>query len=62
VLMVDCRWQRSELVAYGFAPELIDRVAERVRRNHYKRRMPIIAKLSARTMDRDFRYARDWGT
>ena len=33
-----------------------------IRRNHYKRRMPVIAKLSHRTMDRDFRYARDWGT
>lgn len=62
VLMVDCRWQRDELVAHGFAPALVDRVAEMVRRSHYKRRMPVIAKLSQRTMDRDFRYARDWGT
>jgi NAD+ synthase len=37
-------------------------VATMIRRNHYKRRMPVIAKLSHRTMDRDFRYARDWGT
>jgi len=62
VLMVDCRWQRSELTAFGFAPQFVDRVAELIRRNHYKRRMPVIAKLSQRTMDRDFRYARDWGT
>jgi len=62
VLMVDRRWRRGELIDYGFAPEFIDRVAELVRRNHYKRRMPVIAKLSQRTMDRDFRYARDWGT
>ena len=62
VLMVDRRWRRAELIEYGFAPEFIDRVATLVRRNHYKRRMPVIAKLSHRTMDRDFRYARDWGT
>jgi len=62
VLMVDHRWRRSELVAHGFAPDFLDRVATLVRRNHYKRRMPVIAKLSQRTMDRDFRYARDWGT
>ena len=62
VLMVDCRWQRSELVAHGFDPQFVSRVAELIRRNHYKRRMPVIAKLSQRTMDRDFRYARDWGT
>lgn len=62
VLLVDRRWRRAELIQYGFAPEFIDRVATLVRRNHYKRRMPVIAKLSQRTMDRDFRYARDWGT
>jgi NAD+ synthase len=62
VLMVDQRWRPSELIRAGFDPKFIDRVATMVRRNHYKRRMPVIAKLSARTMDRDFRYARDWGT
>ncbi len=62
VLMVDRRWRRAELIEHGFAAEFIDRVATLVRRNHYKRRMPVIAKLSQRTMDRDFRYARDWGT
>ena len=62
VLMVDRRWQRCELLRAGFAPEFVDRVATMIRRNHYKRRMPVIAKLSYRTMDRDFRYARDWGT
>jgi len=62
VLMVDCRWRRRELVEFGFAQQFVDRVAEMIRRNHYKRRMPVIAKLSPRTLDRDFRYARDWGT
>jgi len=61
-LMVDRRWRRAELIRAGFAPEFVDRVATLIRRNHYKRRMPIIAKLSHRTVDRDFRYARDWGT
>jgi len=62
VLLVDRRWRRSELIRAGFPTEFVDRVATIVRRNHYKRRMPVIAKLSHRTMDRDFRYARDWGT
>ena len=55
-LLVDRRWQVRELVAAGFDSEFVQRVTERVRRNHYKRRLPIIAKLSSRTMDRDFRY------
>jgi NAD+ synthase len=62
VLLVDHRWRRAELIRHGFAAEFVDRVAATIRRNHYKRRMPVIAKLSQRTMDRDFRYARDWGT
>jgi NAD+ synthase len=62
VLMVDRRWRRAELIRAGFTAEFVDRVATLIRRNHYKRRMPVIAKLSYRTMDRDFRYARDWGT
>ena len=62
VLLVDRRWRRAELLRAGFAAEFVNRVATLIRRNHYKRRMPVIAKLSLRTMDRDFRYARDWGT
>jgi NAD+ synthase len=61
-LMVDRRWHPAQLVAAGFAEAFVDRVVRMVRRNHYKRRLPIIAKLSHRTVDRDFRYARDWGT
>jgi len=61
-LMVDRRWQKAELIQAGFDPQFVERVTELIRRNHYKRRLPVIAKLSHRTMDRDFRYARDWGT
>lgn len=62
VRFIDHRWTFDELERSGFAPEFVRRVTELVRRNHYKRRLPVIAKLSQRTMDRDFRYARDWGT
>lgn len=45
VLMVDRRLRRAELLRAGFATELIDRVSTLIRRNRYKRRMPVIAKL-----------------
>jgi len=61
-LLVDCRWQAPELLEAGFDAAFVRQMTERVRRNHYKRRMPVIAKLSSRTVDRDFRYSRDWGT
>jgi NAD+ synthase len=59
--MVDERRTRDELRALGFDDEFIDLVVRRLRDNQYKRRLPLIAKLSARTIDRDFRYPRDWG-
>lgn len=61
-LLVDRRWQAAELINAGFDRTFVEQALQRVRRNHYKRRLPIIAKLSTRTVDRDFRYARDWGT
>ncbi|RJO66179.1 MAG: NAD+ synthase [Myxococcales bacterium] len=60
--MVDHRRSKAELLAMGFAPEFIARVAHLVRASQFKRRLPVIAKVSERTIDRDFNYARDWGT
>lgn len=60
--MVDERRTRAELRALGFEDAFIDDVSTRMRGSQYKRRPPIIAKLSARTVDREFRYPRDWGT
>ncbi len=62
VLLVDRRWQPAQLVQAGFDVEFVERVLRMIRRNQYKRRLPVIAKLTHRTMDRDFRYPRDWGT
>jgi NAD+ synthase len=60
-LMVDERYSTAELEAAGFARPFIKRVSDMVRGSQFKRRLPIIAKVSQRTIDRDFRYARDWG-
>jgi NAD+ synthase len=60
-LMIDERWEDEELAAAGFATAFVQRVRGMVQRSQFKRRLPVIAKVSARTIDRDFRYARDWG-
>ena len=59
--MVDLRYSREELLRHGFAPDFIDLIYSKVKNSHFKRRLPIIAKVSQRTIDRDFRYSRDWG-
>jgi NAD+ synthase len=46
----------------GFDAAFVQVVMERVRKNHFKRIMPPIAKLSDRTVGYDFLYLRDWGT
>jgi len=60
--LVDERYTPEEVVAQGFPEEVVRAVVERMRRNHYKRIMPPIAKLSHRTVGYDFLYLRDWGT
>ncbi len=60
--MIDERRSDTELGKRGYAASFIEEVRERVRKNQYKRRMPLIAKLSHRTVNIDFRYVRDWGS
>jgi NAD+ synthase len=60
--MVDERARVDDLIADGFDPAFVTRIAKMVQTSHYKRRLPLIAKLSYRTIGRDFLYARDWGT
>jgi len=59
--VVDHRYSMAELKQLGFDEAFVDAILRRIRDNQYKRRLPVIAKLSSRTIDRDFRYPRDWG-
>lgn len=60
-LLVDQRYSIEEVVNEGFSPDLVQGIWQRVRRNHYKRTMPNIAKISHRSIGHDFLYVRDWG-
>lgn len=59
--MVDQRLSREELTAMGFDALFVDSIYLKIQNSHFKRRLPVIAKVSNRTIDRDFRYSRDWG-
>lgn len=61
-LMVDERYLPEEAVAAGFPASFVKNVMEMVRKSHFKRTLPIIPKLSGRTVGHDFRYLRDWGS
>lgn len=61
-LLVDKRCDPQDCIDYGFDKKFVETVITRIRRSQYKRMMPIIAKLSSRTVGYDFLYLRDWGT
>jgi len=60
-LLIDKRYSPQDCVEAGFNAHFVDKVVERVRRNHFKRVLPPIAKLTNRTVGYDFLYLRDWG-
>jgi NAD+ synthase len=61
-LLIDERYTPEECIQAGFAETFVYSVVERVRRNQFKRVLPLVAKLSHRTVGYDYLYLRDWGT
>jgi NAD+ synthase len=61
-LLVDQRWSLQDCIEAGFDKGFVENVISRLRRSQFKRTMPLIAKLSTRTVGYDFLYLRDWGT
>ncbi len=60
-LMVDKRYAVAELVDAGYTEEFIQTVFQKMQKTQYKRRMPLIAKLSHQTIDGDFCSPHDRG-
>lgn len=58
--LVDCRKKPGEIEKAGYSRANIDRVTRMIVNSQYKRTMPPVAKLQARTVGIDFRYLRDW--
>ena len=59
--LVDLRYSNEMLLDLGYNQKTIDDISKRIQRNQFKRRPPVIAKISYRTINQDFRYSRDWG-
>lgn len=60
--MIDQRLSNKELTDAGFKPAFIKTVQNLIKKNQFKRVMPLIAKVSNRTINVDFRFNRDWGS
>jgi NAD+ synthase len=58
-MYVEKRMSVSEIIKYGEDEKLVNMLIKRIYQNHFKRKMPVVAKLSNRTFGHDFLYARD---
>lgn len=56
---VELRHTKEELIKAGEDPKLVTMIVERIYKNQFKRKMPLIAKLTSRTINHDFNYPRD---
>ncbi|MBC2856077.1 MAG: NAD+ synthase [Cetobacterium sp.] len=59
--LIDERYTKEEILEEGFESSIIDSIIRRMKMSQYKRKLPVIAKISTRTIGREFRYPRDWG-
>lgn len=58
-LYVEDRLSKEEIISRGIDSKMLDMIVGRIFRNHFKRKMPVIAKLTSRTINHDFNYPRD---
>jgi len=58
-LYVEDRLTKEEIVKQGIDSDMLEMIIKRIFSNHFKRKMPVIAKLTSRTINHDFNYPRD---
>ncbi len=58
--LVDLRREKKKIIASGFKREAVNKVLKLIKKSEFKRRLPIIPKISSRTVSHDFLYPYDW--
>lgn len=59
--LVDKKEKKEDIVKNGYPEDIVNKVIWKIKMSQYKRKLPLIAKISTRTIGREFRYPRDWG-
>jgi NAD+ synthase len=49
------------MIEDGIDKDMLEMIIKRIFTNQFKRKMPLIAKLTSRTINHDFNYPRDIG-
>jgi NAD+ synthase len=60
--LVEMRDSPAAAVAAGFPRRMVQAIVRRMVGSQFKRRPPVIARLTRRAVNIDFRYPRDWGS
>lgn len=58
--LVDLRKTKKELISEGIQKKDLERLIELIKNSEFKRHLPPIPKISARTVGHDFLYPYDW--
>lgn len=58
--LVDEREAKEEVIAQGYEREKVEKIISLIKSSEFKRKLPPIAKISARTVGHDFLYPYDW--
>ncbi len=59
--LIDQRSLPEKLLQKGFKENFVQKVIQKIQSSQFKRRGPVICKVSPRTVTHDFHYLRDWG-
>ena len=58
--LIDEREKKEDIIDAGYPEEIVNKVIWKIKISQYKRKLPLIAKISTKTIGREFRYPRDW--
>jgi NAD+ synthase len=58
--LVDQMIPKKEVIGSGFKKETVEKIINLIKKSEFKRKMPPIPKISARTVGHDFLYPYDW--
>ena len=59
-LLIDKMYKPEVVISMGYNAAIIENIYNKIKKSQFKRRLPLIAKVSQRTINIDFRYLRDW--
>ncbi|MHB1694239.1 MAG: NAD+ synthase [bacterium] len=59
-LLVDKMYKPEVVISMGYDEDIVNKVYNKIKKSQFKRRQPLIAKVTQRTINIDFRYLRDW--